>query len=45
VLLSSNPAALGVRVSDRDYHLRILAGDDQAVSDLPSPAAGARLPS
>jgi signal transduction histidine kinase/PAS domain-containing protein len=34
ILASSNPRAVGIDVSDREYQLRILAGDDRAVSDL-----------
>jgi PAS domain S-box-containing protein len=44
IVASSNPRALGVRVSDRDYHLRILAGDDEAVSDLLQPRNGEEGP-
>jgi PAS domain S-box-containing protein len=40
VILSSNPRAVNVQVADRDYHLRILAGDDEAVSELLEPRTG-----
>ena len=40
VVLSSDARAIGTRVADRDYHLRILAGDDEAVSDLLLPRTG-----
>ncbi len=33
IVQSSDPASPGLRVGDRDYFLRILAGDDTAVSD------------
>lgn len=40
ILVSSEAGLPGLSVAGRDYHLRILAGDDEVVSDLFQPRPG-----